>query len=413
MKVPLKNFPFQRFGLTYCELSHWKFKPNWNANELAIIFYGRIGMFKHTVFRLKGLIQFSGRLPKWKLSEFHRFIVNDDGDYYYYYQHYSDEFKKIGAFWLVRVRLKAICAVHWKSWFLPVERIKDHLLFVATMLHYYYYPILLFVLCAFSLSNLEKKEKSTEKTIQFVFICTFTFHTLLRNFDGFSWSPSKLCYFRSGSVGICAYFSVTFSLLVCFSSTSSYVVCSRESWENPNTSRTNREIKRKRGDRGQWRFVTQTIVQILCIEMHLSWFMCVCVRPPFEFPYAARFLTLFFPLFQLSPSRFVCSFALFLLVFVCYSFESILFGPSPLNWWWHGMACTPPQPHFRCHKFSISINCLIHKNNQKHTRDAYACVSNLLCCPTITFFSLVCSCVRVCLIYALAFILYIKMVKVQ
>lgn len=69
-------------------------------------------MFKHTVFRLKGLIQFSGRLPKWERSEFHRFIVKDDGDYYYYYQHYSDEFKKIGAFWLVRVRLKAICTVH-------------------------------------------------------------------------------------------------------------------------------------------------------------------------------------------------------------------------------------------------------------------------------------------------------------
>lgn len=129
MKVPLKNFPFQRFGLTYCELSHWKFKPNWNANELAIIFYGRIGMFKHTVFRLKGLIQFSGRLPKWERSEFHRFIVKDDGDYYYYYQHYSDEFKKIGAcdkkkcdgmgcWTLARVRLKAICALHWKrtSW---------------------------------------------------------------------------------------------------------------------------------------------------------------------------------------------------------------------------------------------------------------------------------------------------------
>lgn len=125
-----------------------------------------------------------------------------------------------------------------------------------------------------------KKQKRTEKTIHFVFICTFTFHTLLRNFDGFSWSPSKLRYFRSGSVGMgvrfvrVLIFSLTFSLLVCFSS-SSYVVCTRKSWENPNTSRTSTEQMVRRRESGQWRFVTQTIVQILCIVMHLSWFMCM------------------------------------------------------------------------------------------------------------------------------------------
>lgn len=123
--------------------------------------------------------------------------------------------------------------------------------------------------------------------------------------------------------------------------------------------------------------------------------MCVSATPVWISVCCTLSYVIFSSSSTLSPSRFVCSFALFLLVFVCYSFESILFGPSPLNWWWHGMAYTPPQPHFRCHKFSISIKCLIHKNNQKHTRDAYACVSNLLCCPTITIF-FACVFVRAC-----------------
>lgn len=61
-----------------------------------------------------------------------------------------------------------------------------------------------------------------------------------------------------------------------------YVVCMRESWENPNASRTfveqmaRHKDRERNEERRQWRFVAQTIVQILCIEMHLTWFMCVC-----------------------------------------------------------------------------------------------------------------------------------------
>lgn len=132
------------FELTYCELSQQKFKPNGNANELTIIFYGRIGMFKHTVFRLKGLIQFSGRLPEWELSNFIAslstmmsiitiiisvILMNS--------RKFELATKRNAMEWL----FERWCGWDWKQYVLlctekePVERIKDHLSFAATMLH--------------------------------------------------------------------------------------------------------------------------------------------------------------------------------------------------------------------------------------------------------------------------------------
>lgn len=141
--------------------------------------------------------------------------------------------------WCGRDCFQAICAVHRKrtSWAhkRPFIVCSNNVTRTTT-------PFICSCSVRFRFRIAKKEGKEPKKTIQFVFICTFTFHSLLRNFDGFSWSPSKLCYFLSGSVGlcvcVCAYFSVTCSLLVCFSSSSSYVVCMRESWENPNTSRT-------------------------------------------------------------------------------------------------------------------------------------------------------------------------------
>lgn len=53
---------------TYGEFNQQKFKRIPNVDELAVIFYDEIGMFKHTAFCLKGLIRFLGRLPKSRLS---------------------------------------------------------------------------------------------------------------------------------------------------------------------------------------------------------------------------------------------------------------------------------------------------------------------------------------------------------
>lgn len=216
-------------------------------------------------------------------------------------------------------------------------------------------------------------------------------------------------------VRACAHFSLIFSLVVCFSS-SSHVVCLRTSWENPNTSRKNGKVVERERERereteearrqksGRWRFVTQTSYSLDFMQwnaFNASWFMCLR-EPRSNFRMLDTFFRRFFLLllFCLSPSpfHFVRSPFSSLFVFVCYSFDRIFVWFLAVELMMaHTHTHTPPQPHFRCHKFSISIKCLIHKNKQKH--DACACVSNLCCCPTI--FSL-----RMC-VFDICFCVYI------
>lgn len=115
----------------------------------------------------------------------------------------------------------------------------------------------------------------------------------------------------------------------------------------------------------QWRFVTQTIVPILCIEMHLSLvYVCVHLWPPFKFPYVSCFLSLLFvcSLFILLTPRF--------LLFVIHSIGIFVWSLAVVwKWWWWWWHIAPPQPHFRCHKFSFSIKCLNHKNKPQKNHD--------------------------------------------
>lgn len=85
---------FQRISINpivHCHSA--KFEQNRNVNELVVNFDGGIGMFKRTVFRMKGLISVFGTIAKLVTLKFQRFIVSDGADYYCYYCY--DQFKEI------------------------------------------------------------------------------------------------------------------------------------------------------------------------------------------------------------------------------------------------------------------------------------------------------------------------------